>query len=316
MGLFDFLGGKKDNYEDLVIYYEEYIKACVLQLNIFPQIAFNGLDVINGKVEQEDIYIEQFNRLIDAVRLGNIKDKNGNEKNLNLTQELYLRITLASWIMSKINSYDNLGKKIRNEMYLGYNQLIFAVNLKNVDFDIWAIDCCVQLFKTDSDVSEININSTFRMNREIFESQNPFAVYTYFENTPKELLKTFFDLTKLLCFETPLLTNVNRDNMSIGRLYADFWLKKMIVTLIMNSKEWDNNIKHINNIAGIYEIKYNLLDKGDYFKMIQFNFNLKTINSSNIKFSHIYFIESAEVFGKKYINSLANFVSTNHNLSY
>lgn len=319
MGLFNFLSGDKDNYGKLVRYYEEYTKSCTLQPTIFPQSAYSfdhKMDVVNRQVRKKDSYIAQFNRLIDAVRLGDVKDQYGIEKQLSLVQEMYLRMITATWIISKLNSYDNLGKRIRNEINLGYEQLIFSVNYKIITKDSWKIDCCVQLFKTDSDVSEINVNGTVTIKEDTFNSEDPFKTYVIFENTPNDLLKAFHDLTRWLFFNTKSLTNVNQNNMTIGRVYADFWLKKMVVTIIISSEEWDYYIHNLQNIIRISNIEYKLVEGEDFRKNIEFKFNLKTKNNSDVNFEYTYSIPSAETFGLRYIRSLANFVSTNHNLSY
>lgn len=324
MGLFNFLTGNDEEFNTLVKYYEEYVKSCTLQPTIFPQMAYplGGMDVFNSDyVLEKTSYIAQFNRLIDAIRFGDVKDKSGREIDINLMQEIYLRFTLASWIMSKLNSCNNLGSRIRTEMNKGYNQLLFSVNLQYFSENHWMVKCDVQLFKEDfditNDVIEINLNEIIFINKSVFDQQNPFKECTLFEDTPQKLLETFFILIRWLFFETPPLVKINKNRPTIGRVYADFWLKKMVVAIIMSSEEWDKYIFNLENIEEIRHISYYLCDDKYYTKQIQFKFSLKTRRFNDyIYFDYKYSIPSARAFNLKYINRLANFVSTNHNLSY
>lgn len=318
MGLFDFFNVQSNtvDYNKLVIFYEEYVKSCTLQPMIFPQMACN-MDVNNSNyVSDKNNYIAQFNRLIDVIRLGVIRDQYGYEKNITMAQEFYLRFTLATWIMSKLNSYDHFGQQMREAMFRGYNQLVYSINLNIISYGSWEADGYVQLYKSDYDAIEIDFKDILYIDEELFNSRDPFQIYTTFNDTPKLLLTEFYYLTRMLLFTTKPLIEI-KTQPTRGEVYADFWLKKIIAAIIMSSEEWKYNIfEDYDNIKEIQNIKCYLWNDDYLVKKIQFKFDLKLINNKTISLDYEYSIPTDKLFNTEYITRLANFVTTNHNLDY
>ena len=321
MGFWDFFADNNSqrNYNLLVSFYEKYVTSCTLQPTIFSQMAFpNGeMDVINSSyVENKNNYIAEFSRLIDVIRIGNIVDRFGNCKNITMGQEFFLRFTLATWIMSKLNSYDDLGKKIRMAMNLGYQQLFYIVDLEILFSGKWRARGSVHLYRSNFDAINFDFKDTIMIDESIFNSGDPLQVYTTFNDTPKELLTTMYQLTRLLLFGTPPLIELNHSS-SRGEIYAEFWLKKMLASIILCSEEWDEYIHDDDNIEEIRNVRYYLWDENPYIKQIQFKFDLKLQNMRQpISFDYEYSISSAEVFDLRHIDKICDIVLTNHNLDY
>ena len=304
-------------YELLVEFYKEYIKSCTLQPIIFAQMAFpNGeMDVLNfNYVENEISYIAQFSRLIDVIRLGTIRDSLGKEINITFGQELYLRFTLATWIISQLNSYDELGKNIRTAMFHGYTQLIYVINLNVLYSGKWNAYGEVQLYKNNIEFGKLEFSNVIIIDEEIFSSSNPFQVYTTYNDTPKSLLTTFYNLVYKIVCHVPSLVDI-KTNISRGRLYADFWLKKIMAYIILTSEEWKNLIYNEDNIEEISDVEYYLWNEDSLEKQIQMKFNIKLkILNKCITLDYNYTIPNARVFGLDYIDRLCNVVLENHNL--
>lgn len=304
-------------YELLVKFYKEYVKSCTLQPIIFAQMAFpNGeMDVLNSNyVENEANYITQFSRLIDVIRLGTIRDSLGKEMNITFGQELYLRFTLATWIISQLNSYDELGKNIRIAMHHGYTQLIYVVNLNVLYSGRWNAYGEVQLYKNNIEFEKLEFNNAIIIDEEIFNSSNPFQIYTTYNDTPKSLLTTFYHLVYKIVCQVPPLVDI-KNNISRGRFYADFWLKKIIATIILNSEEWKTLIYNEDNIEEISDIEYYLWNESPLKKQIQMKFNIKLKNLNKwITLDYTYTIPNARFFCLEYIDRLCDVVLENHNL--
>lgn len=321
MNLLDFfgVGYHNDDYDLLVEFYEEYVKSCTLQPTIFPQMAYpNGeMDVINSEyVKEKGNYLAQFNRLIDVIRLGNLYDVNGDCRNISMLQEFYLRFTLATWIMSKLNSYDDLGKKIRMAMSLGYQQMVYSVDLKMITEEAVNAEGKVILFKSDFDSVKFDFEGILMIDPFYFNSIDPFGVYTTFNDTPKELLSSFYQITRTLLFTVPPLIHLG-DAPTRGQMYAEFWLKKMIATIIMSTEEWDKYIHDYDNIEEIKNVSYGLWDEEIYVKPIRFQFDIKLKNREEpISLDYEYSISLAARFDLEYITELCNIVLIDHNLDY
>lgn len=326
MSIFDFIRNhnsqknnydfSEDNYDLLVKFYEEYVKSCTLQPILFGQMAYpNGeMDVYNNDVRNKKSYISQYSRLMDAIRLGNIKDATGKEININLLQEYYLRFLLATWIMSQINSYDTLGMQIREAMDNGYTHLAYVVNMKVLSRGRWHADGEVYLHRTDSDAVKCCFNNVLLINEEKFYSKNPIQIYDTFDCTPNSLLTSFYQIVYMLMVEVPPIVDL-KDRRSRGRFYADFWLKKMIAAIVVCSDEWQEVIHDEDNIEKIENIRYYLWNEDPFNKQIQFKFDIKLSRPNKwISLDYEYTISKAEVFGLRNINRLCQFVLWNHNL--
>lgn len=316
MSIFNFFKNSKDDYELLVEFYEEYIKSCTLQPVIFGQMAYpNGeMDVFNNDVENKISYVSQYSRLMDVIRLGVIRDKKGNEINITLGQEYFLRFTLATWIISQLNSYDTLGMKIREAMYNGYTQLVYIVNIKILSSGRWFANGEVHLYKSNSDIVKYMFSNTLLIDEEKFFSDNPIQTYNTFNDTPKLLLMSMYQVTYMLMLYVPPIVDF-KNGTSRGRIYADFWLKKMIASIIVSSDEWENLIQTDDNIERIENIRYYLWDENPLSKQIQFKFDIKLIKQDKwISLDYEYTINSAAAFGLINIDKLCDFILWNHNL--
>lgn len=319
MGLFDFLNSKSNtvDYDKLVSFYEEYVKSCTLQPMIFPQMVGN-LDVFESEyVRDKDSYLAQFNRLIDVIRLGELRDPYGRPQGITMGQEFYLRFTLATWILSKLNSYDELGQQIRMSMDEGFRQLVFVVELHMTNSGPWIAEGTVHLFENNYTRQEFNFRDALVIDEEIYNSKDPFKVYTTFNDTPKRLLVTMFNITRMLLFTTKPLIEVKGNLPTRGEIYADFWLKKMVAAIIMSSEEWYMEIENDDNIKEITDIRCTLWDDVSIVKKIQFKFNVKLRNTGKVlNFDYEYTIPTDRFFNTEYIRALVNFVMENHNLDY
>ena len=305
------------NYNILVSFYEKYIQSCTVQRFIFPQMAFRfgELDAIDSTfVEEGGIYISHYSRLIDAIRLGDIIDEYGNEINITPAQEYYLRFTLATWIMTKLNSYNSLCKQIKTAMSNGYEQLIFIVELKVVSPGKWLAAGRAFLYTYGYQPTSYDFSDTLFIDEDEFYSSNPFGVHSNFYNTPMPLLESFYQLTYMLLGTTPHLIEFNRTPRR-AQLYANFWLKKMVATIIMASEEWKTLIQSHTNVEAIDNIRYYLWNEKTLEKQIQFKFDIKLRKQNRwISLSYEYTIVDIEAFGISRNNELSQFVLENHNL--
>lgn len=333
MGLFDFLKNNgsisqkrnndyiNENFELLEFFYEEYVLACTTPPLIFPQyIYFNGeMDAINSSyVKNKVSYLAQFNRLIDVVRLASFQNTFGEELNTTFGQEYYIRFTLATMIMSNLNSNDEFGRNIKRAILYNFDQLYFRADIIVQQRELWYVEIRAIQFASNSEYIVYEHKQNLIVNANVFYSNHPFGVYTTFNETPKKLLDSMYqmttDLLRLEPFIDPKLLSTGKRKY----VYAEFWLKKMLATIIVSSYEWDNFIKNEDNIADIKNLQIKLLE--DYNRLehrITFKVDIKIKSTGQwITIEYEYRIPTDKFLEVEYIDRVEDTVLENHNLSY
>lgn len=310
-----------ENYKNkskiLFDFYNINLCSCTLQPMIFPQAGNNRFDIIDNKVceEKRNMYLSQFSRLVDSIVLLSIKDHNGIESSLTFGQEFYIRFTLASLLISHFNSYDKLGQEIRESMDLGYTSILFIAKIEmNEEKNRWFVQIDVDMHKNENKSITHIIRNYLNIDSELFMSEKSFYIYTTFDDTPKKLLTEFHDLLNSLMLTTSPLINP-KYFPERSYCYADFWLKKHLATIILESEEW-NTIKSIDNIRYITNIRYYLWNEDPCTKTIQFRCDIHLKNKKVLNIDYEVHFPLATIFGMEYVQKVCEFVLNYNSLEY